>query len=58
MMLSCADRPRGVAAIVDKAFANMYCTEHFDLVHRSNVTLIDKAKENWDVRTKNFTITG
>ena len=55
-MISCEDRPRSVVAIVDKALSNMYCTEHFDLVHRSNVTLIDKAKENWDVRTKNFTI--
>lgn len=57
-MLSCKDRPRSNVAIVDKAFANMYCTEHFDLVHRSNATLKDKAAENWSVREKNFTIGG
>lgn len=58
MMISCADRPRSFVGIVDKALANMYCTEHFDLVHHSNATLRDKAKENWEVRSKNFTITG
>ncbi len=55
-MLSCENRPRGVAAIVDKAFANMYCTEHFDLAHPSRASLKDKAAENWKVRTDNFTI--
>jgi len=57
-MISCKNRPRSKVAIVDKAFVNMYCTEHFDLVHRSNATLKDKAVENWRVREKNFTIGG
>jgi hypothetical protein len=53
-MISCKDRPRSIVGIVDKALANMYCTEHFDLVHRSNATLKDMADENWQVFTKGF----
>ena len=56
--MSCADRPTSSVAIVDKAFVNMYCIEHRDLSHRSSKTLIDKAKENWDVRTKGFSVGG
>jgi len=52
--MTCEDRPRSCVAIVDKAFSNLYCTEHFDLAHRSNATLKDKATENWSSFTKGF----
>jgi hypothetical protein len=52
--MTCADRPRSSVAIVDKAFANMFCIGHYDLAHRSNLTLKDKATENWEVFTKGF----
>jgi hypothetical protein len=47
-------RPTSFVAIVDKGLANMYSIEHYDLAHRSNATLKDKATENWDVFTKGF----
>jgi len=53
-MVSCENRPRSGVALVDRAFANMYCTEHFDLAHHSKATLFDKSKENWEVFTKGF----
>jgi len=53
-MISCENRPRSGVALVDRAFANMYCTEHFDLAHHSNATLFDKSKGNWEVITKGF----
>ena len=47
-------RPTSFVAIVDKGLANMYSIEHFDLAHRSNATLKDKATENWSSFTKGF----
>jgi hypothetical protein len=52
--MTCADRPTSRVAIVDKAFSNLYCIEHYDVAHRSNATLKDKASENWEVFTKGF----
>jgi hypothetical protein len=52
--MTCADRPRSTVALVDKAFANMFCIEHYDVAHRSSRTLKDKAAENWEVFTKGF----
>jgi hypothetical protein len=52
--MACVDRPRSSVAIVDKSFANMFCIEHYDLAHRSSLTLKDKAAENWEVFTKGF----
>ena len=47
-------RPRSIEAIVDKALANLFSIEHYDLAHSSFSTLKDKAKENWGVFTKGF----
>jgi hypothetical protein len=52
--MPCEGRPTSNVAIVDKAFANMFCIDHYDLAHRSNATLKDKATENWEVFTKGF----
>jgi hypothetical protein len=52
--MTCADRPTSRVAIVDKAFANMYCIEHYDLAKASHSTLKDRASENWDAFTKGF----
>jgi hypothetical protein len=46
--MTCADRPTSRVAIVDKAFANMYCIDHSDLFKHSSSTLKDRAGENWD----------
>jgi len=52
--MTCENRPRSSVALVDNVYYNMYCIEHYDVAHPSHRTLIDKAKENWDVFTKGF----
>ena len=47
-------RASSFVSIVDKGLANMFSIEHYDLAHRSNATLKDKAAENWSVFTKGF----